>query len=117
MKILLVEDDNAIAEVVTLILEGEGHTVVKILDEKRILTHVRASPPDLILMDLSLGGKNGELLIKKLKNNSQTQLLPVIITSASHDGAAAVKRTGADGFLLKPFEIEQLFKVVQKYQK
>lgn len=116
MRILVGEDDEAIAEVIRIILSEEGHEILPATDEKTFLTQLK-NKPQLILLDVSLGGADGGQLTKKIKKNSAQQNIPIIIVSANSQIESIAKDSGADGFLLKPFEIDQLQSLVSSYTK
>ncbi len=114
MTVLLAEDDESIANVVTLILTESGHKVINASDENSFLSSVSQNP-HLILMDISLSGVSGADLIKKVKKDPKYLTIPVIIVSANSDTEEIAKKSGADGFLLKPFDLEQLLSVVSTH--
>lgn len=114
MKVLVGEDDKAIAEVVSIILTGEGHEVIHVSDEKS-LTDSLAKKPQLILLDIGLGGADGGVIAARLKSDKAYRSIPIIIMSANDQTETVAKKSGADGFLLKPFEIDDLTKVVASY--
>ncbi len=71
--------------------------------------------PDALLLDVWMSGQDGREICKFLKNRSNTKHIPIIMISASKDVAASVKAAGADDFLTKPFEMDELIKKVKKY--
>jgi len=111
MKILVAEDDESIAEVMTLILSENGHNVITASDEKTFLSSVSQNP-HLILLDISLSGVSGAHLTKRMKKDPTYSAIPIIIVSANTDTAEIAKKSGADGFLLKPFDLDQLLELV-----
>lgn len=115
MKILLGEDDHSIADIVKLILEGEGYTVVHASDAKMVLAGAAEEKPKLILLDIGLAGSNGGDVAKKLKQREETAKIPVVMLSANSETEAIAKKAGADGFLLKPFDLDVLVKTVREY--
>lgn len=114
-KIFVIEDDPGIIEVVTIILEDYGYRVVTAMNgeelEKALTKHI----PDLILMDIWLGGERGEELTSKLKGNGKTKHIPIIVISANNETKKIASLAGADDFLLKPFDITDLIEIVEKY--
>lgn len=111
MKILVGEDDESIATVVTMILSENGHTVIHASDEKSFLKNL-SQEPQLVLLDISLNGANGGAIAKKMKRDPKVSRIPIIIVSANGDTKEIAKKSGADGFLLKPFDLDQLLDVV-----
>lgn len=113
--ILVCDDDDGILDVVTIILNEMGYKVIALCDSEEVLTFVEHSPPDLILLDLWMPNISGEELTVKLKKNIKSQLIPIIIISASKDTEKIASDSGADDCLIKPFDIEELENMVKKY--
>ncbi len=113
-KILVVDDDESIVEVVQLILEGEGYRVQTNMDGN-LQPLLKAMQPDLILLDMLLSGVDGRDICKQLKSNPQTAHIPVIMLSAHSETDKAANVSGADDFLEKPFDVEALIAIVEKH--
>ncbi len=111
-KILIAEDDEAILDVVKSILESEGHTVLIPRDEHHLYKIVHEEVPDLILLDIWLQGADGGKIAKNLKAKPATKDIPVILMSANNSTERIAKEAGADGFLLKPFALEELLNII-----
>lgn len=114
-KILIAEDDKSILEVVRLILENEGYYTIPTDREKAIYAALETDSPDLILLDIWLSGEDGGKIAKHLKSKDETKHIPIIIMSANNETEKITKETGADDFLLKPFNIDDLLFMVKKY--
>ena len=114
-KVLVVEDDQAILEVVTIVLEGEGYSVFSADTEEDIYNILNKHQPDVMLLDIWLSGIDGGAIATKLKSNKQTSKLPIIVISANFETEKIAKQSGADDFLLKPFNIDDLINVVKKH--
>lgn len=108
-KILIIEDDPDILEILNVILEFEGYDVVLSVDGEACY-HLPDIKPDLILMDVRLKqpGQNGDALCLQLKSDEGTRCFPVILLSAENDLCALSKACGANGFLSKPFDVSAL---------
>lgn len=104
-KILLVEDDKNIVELVEYILAEYGFKVRSHVTGLNVPEVVTEYNPDLILLDIRLPGKTGTEICKELK---QTFDIPVILFSAEPDHKRLVKEYNADSFLEKPFDITEL---------
>jgi CheY-like chemotaxis protein len=112
-RILVIDDDEGITEVIQIVLESEGYEVEVSPDGKRLeQTEVL---PDLILLDLRLIGQNGLELCQALKNNPTTAHIPIILLSANADTGSLAASSGANGFIEKPFDVDDLVAMVQKY--
>lgn len=104
--ILIIEDDNDIAEMLGRLLTQNGYAVKNAYSGTEGLL-VHGMDTDLILLDLMLPGKRGEEIIRELK---QKHSVPVIVTSAIHDVSKKVDlfALGADDYVTKPFHNEEL---------
>lgn len=117
-RILLCDDDPDIVEVTRIILEMEGF-LVETLDylgnAKTFVRQVSSLQPDLILMDLRMPDIGGEKATQILKMARSTQHIPIIIFSANDTISSITRRIKADGAVRKPFDINQLMKVVNTH--
>lgn len=112
-KILIIDDDAAILDVMKLILELENFQVIPSLDGG-IIAKIKSIKPDVVLLDIWLGGEDGRDIARNLKKDSRTQFIPIIMISASKDMEASAKAAGADDFIPKPFAIDDLIDKVKK---
>ncbi len=115
-KILVADDDPGILEALTYMLEDEGYEVRTSVDGN-VIPIMKDDQPDLLLLDLWMSGQNGSDICRELKSNTNTSHIPVIIISANRDTKAIAFACGADDFLTKPFEMEDLLKMVKKYTR
>lgn len=106
-NIFLVEDDRAIAKNLTLLLRSEGFSVIHAPTREEALTALSGDPFDLALIDISLPDGNGFTVYTEIKAARE---IPVIFLTASGDEASVVTglNMGADDYITKPFEIEEL---------
>lgn len=116
-KVLVAEDDHAILEVVKIILKNEGFHAVSTDKEETIYRILKEDPPDLILLDIWLGGNDGGKIAKNIKSKKATKHIPIVMISANNETEKITKDAGADGFLLKPFNIDDLLNIVNKHTK
>ncbi len=114
-RVLIAEDDRSILDVVKIILEGEGYLIESTDNEGRFFRKIENNRPDLVLLDIRLNGHDGGKIAKKLKNKEGTKMIPVVLMSANHEIKLIADSSNADGFLVKPFNIEELIDVVKKY--
>jgi DNA-binding response OmpR family regulator len=114
-KILVIDDDTAILEAVQVFLDSEGYAIKTSTDGLIVLEEPLTYMPDLILLDLLLSGKDGRKVVQQLRHQPQTKDIPVIIMSAHTVRAEDALMAGAQEFLPKPFDIDVLIKLVQKY--
>ena len=108
--ILVVEDEPAIQELISVNLSFAGHKVLRAFDAEQAQTLIRAELPDLILLDWMLPGASGITLAKKLRADERTRQVPVIMLTAK--GAEGDKigglEAGADDYITKPFSPKEL---------
>ncbi|MDH5825752.1 response regulator [Sphingobacterium sp. SG20118] len=114
-KILICEDDAAILDIVSIILEDYGYEVSISQTSHDIIEKVEAFQPNLILMDNWIPNIGGSEATKLLKKHPDYHKIPVIYITANSDIAALAAAAGADDFLAKPFNLEDLEKIVAKY--
>lgn len=107
-NILICDDDPDILEIASLLLVQEGHKINIVQSSEGIWDEIASNRPDLILMDLWMPKMGGEEATKRLKSEEDTKDIRVIIVSASPDIAEIASRSGADGYLSKPFNINDL---------
>ncbi len=121
-RILIVEDERVTRRTLELLLAGQGYQVVTAVDGSEALAEAQDNPPDLILLDLGLpsdpfGGGNfdGFGVMQWLSRRMPDKKIPIIVLTARQD--AASRKTaydlGADLYMTKPFEAEQLFKAIR----
>lgn len=114
-KILIVEDEEDIAEIMDIALSEAGFSLKILGNGKNIEESIKKFSPSLIIMDLSLPGIDGASLTKKIKRNKKTKNIPVIIVSARNALRKTTKSCSADDFLAKPFDLSSLVAIVQKF--
>jgi len=110
MKILIVEDERDLAELLAFNLEKEGYQTLVALDGRTGLERVRTEKPDLIILDLMLPEVNGIDFCKHLRKQESTAALPVIMVTAKGEEIDKVVgfEVGADDYLVKPFSTREL---------
>jgi len=110
-KILLIEDDLQIQELVRFNLEKEGFVILIASDGEQGLDLVRREEPDLIILDLTLPVLDGYDVCKNVRAQKDTSAIPIIILSARDDVADKVigLELGADDYMTKPFSTRELF--------
>jgi DNA-binding response OmpR family regulator len=114
--ILVADDDPAILDATSMILEDEGYNVLTssngntVMDSKKNL-------PDLLLLDIWMSGKDGREICRQIKSTEQTKHIPVIMISANRDTEKIAKEVGAEDFITKPFDIDELLMKVDRHIK
>ena len=119
-KILVIEDDKDIRDTITYALQAEGYEVIS-SENAKILKTISDIKPDLLLLDNWLtdwkSDANGQQLSKELKTNAATSHIPILIISAVSNIKEIAEAGLADGYLKKPFELEDLHALVKKFIK
>ncbi|WP_397473938.1 phosphate regulon transcriptional regulator PhoB [Pusillimonas sp.] len=108
--ILVIEDEPAIQELISVNLSYAGHKVLRAYDAEQAQILIRAELPDLILLDWMLPGASGITLAKKLRSDERTCQVPVIMLTAKgaeHDKIEGLE-AGADDYITKPFSPREL---------
>jgi len=118
-RILVVDDEAKLLRAVAVTLREEGYEVTTARGGAEALVAVNASVPDLVVSDIRMPGMDGYQLARALRSNPRTELIPVIFLTAKgerKDRLAGI-RTGADAYLTKPFDPEELLAVVSNILK
>lgn len=111
-RILVVDDDPDIVLVLVTILEDAGYTVLT-ADATTYQAPLRdREPPDLILLDMLLSGHDGRDIARELKGQQTTNHIPIIMLSAHPSAQREAQAVGADQFMAKPFEMDELLATV-----
>lgn len=113
--VLIAEDDPGIIEVMSIVLQEAGYKVITVETKKDILESITIHDPQLLLLDIWLSGENGEIIARELKSSQETKSLPIIIISANNETEAIAKASGAEAFLAKPFDIDELVRIVTQH--
>ncbi len=116
-KILVVDDDPDILDALQFLLEFAGYDV-KTSEKGEYVENLRDTNggfPDLIILDVLLSGKDGRLICQKLKSQHETKHIPIIMISAHPNAKQSVAAVGADDFMAKPFDADELLAMVVKY--
>ena len=118
-KILLVEDEIPLQELVSFNVQNAGHTIIAMDNANDALMRLEEYLPDLILLDIMLPGLKGDQFLKLIRSNSKYSRIPIIVVSAKNSEGDIVQllEAGADDYLTKPFSMKVLLariKVVLK---
>ncbi|GAV25728.1 DNA-binding response regulator [Carboxydothermus islandicus] len=110
MKILVVDDEAPIVELIKFNLEREGYKVLEAYDGIRALEIVKKELPDLVILDIMLPGMSGLEVCKNIRNNEKTAEIPIIMLSARGEEVDKILglELGADDYMVKPFSPREL---------
>ncbi|MFH2145877.1 MAG: response regulator [Candidatus Omnitrophota bacterium] len=116
-KILVVEDELIILKFVVFRLEKEGYEVLSATDGRVALDIIQNRKPDLVLLDVFIPSLDGYEVCKCVKEDTKLRHIPVILFTASEPTIVAHKgkEVGADDYIIKPFDPEQLLEKIKKF--
>jgi CheY-like chemotaxis protein len=115
--ILVVEDDPQVGRLIALVLQRNGHESEVVADGQTALSKARELHPSMIFADLAIKGMGGEQLCSALKALPETKDIPYVIVSGDRDIAEKAKVCGADAYMGKPFEFDDLVRIVSQYAR
>ena len=109
-RLLLVEDDTALAELLEWHFEQEGYDVVRTPDGEEALLLSKESPPDIVLLDWMIEGLSGIEVCRRLRRATDTANVPIIMLTARGEEEDRIRglETGADDYVTKPFSPREL---------
>ncbi len=105
----MIEDNHAILDVITLILQSEAYKVNALSRSANYMEHIDLLKPDLLILDIMLPDADGRVLLQEIRENESTKHIPVLMISARYTEENV--QHGAfkpNGFLAKPFDIDDL---------
>jgi DNA-binding response OmpR family regulator len=111
-KIIIFDDDEDILSICSFILEEQGWKVFAFTDCNKITEKVSTILPDVILMDNWIPDDGGIIATQTLKKNEDLKSIPVIYFSANSDIELLANHAGAETYLAKPFDLEELERVI-----
>ncbi len=112
-KILVVDDDVDILTLVQMTLSMNGFNVEAVSRWQNIDSSIVNFNPDLILLDVSLGGADGREICKKIKSTKETEHIPVILFSANVEMEKSIDSCNAQAFIPKPYELPTLLQTIR----
>ena len=104
-RVLLVDDERAILKVLSIKLRISGYDVVTASSGKEALDVISSAYPDVMLLDVIMPGMDGFEVLEKLRTSSE---LPIIVFSARPENAQKAIELGANDFLAKPFNVDEM---------
>jgi CheY-like chemotaxis protein len=109
-RLLLADDSITIHKVVELVLSGEGFEIKMTSDGEDALAAIPSFSPDIVLADVEMPKMNGYLLCEKIKQDPSTSRIPVLLLAGAFEpfDEESAKKVGADGFVIKPFDAQEL---------
>ena len=116
-KILIVEDEETLLELVTILLNTKGYDVEGVMDGPSALETVATMNPDLILLDIMIPKIDGFEVCRQIKANEATRHIPVIMLTAKKckEDFAMGEQVGADWYITKPFRSSMVIETIQRF--
>ena len=113
-RLLVVDDDPGLLLAVSDTLRAEGYDVATARRGADALVRVAESLPDLIISDIRMPGMDGYQLVRNLRSNARTRLVPIVFLTAKDETVDRIEgfRTGVDAYITKPFDSEELATIV-----
>ena len=118
-RILIVEDEESLLNLESILLSAKGYCVKGVMDGKSALEEISANKPDLVLLDIMLPLLDGFEVCRRIKENPETSAIPVVILTArknSQDRAHGLE-AGADAYITKPFKSAQVIETIESLLK
>jgi len=106
--ILVLDDDPDICAMLKMVLEYHGYGAEEAEGEEKAKEVLSARKVDLIIMDMLLSGADGTDICRRLKQDEQTLSIPILMFSAHPNAQKICMQAGADDFIAKPFEMNEL---------
>lgn len=115
--ILVVDDEDALRDVVCEMLEALGYRTLQANGADDALLLMRENPPDLVLTDIMMPNADGFTLIRRMRSNEALASIPIVVLSAraTSETRDSATRIGADAFMPKPFTSHELEEVVRGF--
>lgn len=114
LNLLIVDDDEDMLVLFYLVMRNKGFNVEVSRNAETFWEDLFFSPPDIIILDISMDGIDGRVICQKLKEHEYTSHIPVILLSAHVDLEKIAPKIGANGYVQKPFSSEKIIQEVQK---
>lgn len=114
-RILIVEDEQDLVNILDLLLSEEGYQVTQTRSAEEALQFCEGSTPDLILSDIKMGQMDGMTMLEQMRTMAKLQHIPFIFISATGDASliAKAKSLGATAYFTKPFDLDEVLQTVR----
>lgn len=107
-KIVIVDDSMDLLEVLRFFLEEKGYEVETVTTQQDLISIIQSFSPDLIILDIYLQGEDGREICKELRKQESDKYLCILMFSASAKALINYKEYGADGYIEKPFGLNEI---------
>ncbi len=116
-KIMIVDDEESLIELVTAVLEQEGYEIITAMNGEEALEKLRTEKPDLILLDMMMPGMSGREICEKIRGDPKTKDLKIAfltVAKFSEAGKGVLEKMNVLDYITKPFENQDLIRRVKK---
>jgi DNA-binding response OmpR family regulator len=115
VRILVIDDERLLVKSTAMALRLRGYDAVEALDGPSGITAALEEKPDLILLDIMMPGMDGWQVLQQLREKEETGDIPILVFTAKEysNGTTVADLNGADGFVPKPFELEDLIESIE----
>lgn len=114
-KVLVIDDEPDIIDVIQTVLSSNGFAVVSALNGEEGMEKARTEKPDLIILDILMPKMDGYTFVKRMKGDLVIRSIPVIVLTGKAEMKDLFEVEGVKEYLLKPFEPDQLLELVKRY--
>jgi twitching motility two-component system response regulator PilG len=116
-KILIVEDEESLLKLESILLTSKGYDVRGVSNGQEALDAIAEEKPDLVLLDIMLPEIDGFEVCQRIKDNPETREIPVIMLTAkkSREDMARGEKVGADWYITKPFKSVMVIETIQRF--
>lgn len=116
-KVVICDDDDGILNMLELIVESTGASVETESDSAKLLPRLEVTQPALLIIDLWMPNMPGDAIVRRLRSQEKYDNVYILCISASVNGRQVALEAGADQFLAKPFDIDDVVSIVEDVVK
>ncbi len=113
-KVLVVDDEEDFAKALRIRLKANGYDVVLARDSIQAIMVANHEKPDLIILDIMIPGEDGFNVLERLKQAAATRTIPIIFLTGVPGGEGRAYKSGACGYIMKPYQPEELLEAIHK---
>jgi len=113
-KVLVVDDEEDFAKALKIRLKATGYDVILAHDSIQAIMMANQEKPDLIILDIMIPGEDGFIVTERLKQSQATRPIPIIFLTGVPGGEGRAYKSGASGYIMKPYHPEELLETIHK---
>ena len=112
--LIAADDEKDLLTLFEVSMKAKGYTVGISTNAKNLWALLRRKLPDVLFLDIQMGGVNGGELCQQIKKKKETAGIPIVMLSANDNVEEIAKQCGADGFVHKPFKTEKILQEIER---